>query len=126
MGRQTNVVWWVNLKPLDRLKLYQSYQHLSSEALDDGRELFSGYVARTRMDLQVTREWSLRLVLQYNDFDRVWDADPLVTWRLNPFSIFYVGSTRRYLDYDGDGGPLDGWRLSRRSYFLKLQYLFQV
>jgi len=125
MGRQTNVVWWVNLKPIDRLKLYQSYQHLDSEALDDGRELYRGYVARTRVDLQVTREWSLRLVLQYDDFGRTWDADPLVTWRLNPFSIFYVGSTRHYADFDGAVDPVDGWRLDSRTYFLKVQYLFQ-
>jgi hypothetical protein len=125
MGRQTNVVWWVNIKPVDRLKFYQSFQRLASDALDDGRSLYDVAVARTRLDLQVTREWSLRLVLQYDDHNRTWDADPLVTWRLNPFSIFYVGSTRRYNEFDGASDPVDGWQLTGRTYFLKVQYLFQ-
>ena len=96
-------------------------------AVDDGRRLFSGYVARSRLNLQLSREWSARLVLQYNDFSRTWDADPLLTWRLNPFSIFYIGSTRNYAEFAADpGGRDEKWRLMNRSYFLKIQYLFQI
>ena len=69
----------------------------------------------------------MRLVLQYNDFARSWDADPLLTWRLNPFSIFYIGSTRNYAEFDLDPQMLDEqWRLMDRTYFMKLQYLFQL
>jgi hypothetical protein len=125
MGRQTNLDIWLDLKPFDRLILESRYDYARSEDRDTGEELFAGWVARTRVGFQMTRELSLRLVLQYDDFDRLWEADPLLTYRLNPFSIFYVGSTRDYLDYD-DTRPIAGWRLADRSYFLKLQYLFQV
>ena len=126
MGRETNLSVWLNLKPIDRLKLATTYRYVRSTALEDGRELFAGYIARSRLDLQVTRTWSLRLVLQYNDFSRSWEADPLVTWRLNPFSIFYFGSTRTYGEFDGTTDPIDGWRLTDRTYFMKLQYLWQI
>ena len=80
-----------------------------------------------RLNLQLSREWSVRLVVQYDDFRRSWDADPLVTFRLNPFSIFYVGSTRSYSEFTGAAPDLqDEWRLSSRTYFLKLQYLWQI
>ena len=126
MGRETHLNAWVNLKPVDRLKLGATFDHARSDAIADGRRLFDGYIARTRLDLQVTRTWSVRLILQYDDFHRLWDADPLVTYRLNPFTIFYVGSTRRYGDFDGNVDPVDGWRLIDRTYFLKAQYLWQI
>jgi len=126
LGRQLGYGAWLDLKPWDRLILESRFDYARSEDRDTGEELFAGWVARTRIGLQMTREFSLRLILQYDDFDRVWEADPLLTYRINPFSIFYVGSTRDYLDYGEDEHPITGWRLSDRSYFLKLQYLFQI
>lgn len=65
-------------------------------------------------------------MLQYNDFAESWEADPLVTYRLNPFSIFYVGSTRDYFIGRPDANGIEGWKLLDRQYFMKLQYLFQM
>jgi hypothetical protein len=107
-------------------------------------ELFRQFIARTRFRFQVNREVSLRLVVQYNnarlmlpwllDEDdqpyrsarKSWDVDPLVTYRLSPFSVLYVGSTQDFRYYPGStlSNPL--WKLSARQYFMKLQYLFQV
>lgn len=125
LGRQTNAVVWCDLKPVDRLTLESRLDAARSEDRGTGEVFFSGWIARTRVGLQMSRELSLRLVLQYDDFDRAWEADPLLTYRLNPFSIFYIGSTRDYLDFEQDD-PVHGWRLADRSYFLKVQYLFQV
>ncbi len=126
LGRQNSTSLWLNLKPWDRLILESSYDFTRSVDRGTGEALFSGWVARTRLGMQLTRELSLRLVLQYDDFDRLWEVDPLITYRINPFSIFYVGSTRDYRGYGETELPQPGWRLSERSYFLKLQYLFQV
>ena len=126
LGAETNLEAYIDLKPMDRFKFFQSFNHTRSDAVTDGTRLFEGYVARTRLDLQLTREWSVRLVLQYNDFYRTWAADPLMTWRLNPFTIFYVGSTRDYAEFNPDESLYDGWRLHHRTYFLKAQYLFQL
>jgi hypothetical protein len=129
MGRELRQSYGVEVRPWDRLMVEQSLNTISSDDLGTGERLFDGYLARTRLNLQMSREWSLRLVLQYDDFDRRWDADPLLTFRLNPFSIFYVGSTRSYSEFaKGIAGPDpdDEWRLAARSYFLKLQYLWQL
>ncbi|MBK7046664.1 MAG: carbohydrate binding family 9 domain-containing protein [bacterium] len=127
MGRQLNRSFWFNLKPWHRLLVEQNYDDVRSDNLGTGERLFEGYISRTRLNLQLSREWSVRLVVQYDDFRRSWDADPLVTFRLNPFSIFYVGSTRSYSEFTGAAPDLqDEWRLSSRTYFLKLQYLWQI
>ena len=65
-------------------------------------------------------------VAPLNPFARIWAADPLVTYQINPFSIFYIGSTRSYANIAfGDDGP-PRWKLIDRTYFLKLQYLIQL
>jgi hypothetical protein len=126
MGKEQGYSLWFNVKPMDRLLVENTWNYVESEAVDTGEGLFSGYIARTRLTLNFSRELSARLVVQYNKFDRIWEADPLVTYRLNPFSIFYVGSTRDYRDLDPVEYGIKGWRLTDRQYFIKLQYLFQI
>ena len=48
--------------------------------------------------------------------------EPLMTYRLNAFSMFFVGSTHAYQD-----APHPNSRLtqSRRQFFAKFQYLFR-
>jgi len=57
---------------------------------------------------------------------RRWDVDPLLTYRLSPFSVFYIGSTYDYRELP-DGAPDQRrWWLTSRQFFAKLQYLFQA
>jgi hypothetical protein len=126
MGKETNVGVWADIKPIDRLLLAFAYARVTSDDVDTDERLFSQSVFRTRIGFQILRELSARLILQYNDRYDTWDVDPLVTYRLNPFSIFYVGSARNYQDFDQVESGLDGWTLTDRQYFVKLQYLFQL
>ncbi len=127
MGKETNYSGFVNIKPVSRFLWENSFSYIRSDDVNTGHRLFSGYVARSRFNLQLSREWSVRMVLQYNDFADSWDADPLLTWRLNPVSIFYVGSTRNYAEFSPDPELEDAkWRLMERTYFMKIQYLFQL
>ena len=126
MGKETNIGAWADIKPIDRLLVSFSFARLTSDDVETDERLFSQSVFRTRIGFQILRELSARLILQYNDRYDTWDVDPLVTYRLNPFSIFYVGSTRNYQDFDQVESGLDGWTLTDRQYFVKLQYLFQL
>ncbi|MEZ4388540.1 MAG: DUF5916 domain-containing protein [Candidatus Krumholzibacteriia bacterium] len=125
-GRQTDYGLWLDLRPWDRLLVETTYSHSHSRSLDGGETFFDGYVTRTRLSLQLTRELSARLILQYNDFNEVWEADPLVSYQLDPFSIFYAGSTRDYDLFSPNATDEATWQLARRQYFVKFQYLFRV
>jgi hypothetical protein len=125
MGDEQSLSLWATVKPFDRLVIGNNFDLARSTDLQTGEELFDGFIIRTRLQLQLNRELAARVVVQYNDFSGTWDADPLLTYRLNPFSIFYVGSTRDYVDLTGGEGGITGWRLTDRQYFLKFQYLFQ-
>lgn len=126
LGRQFDCSGWFDLKPLDRLLIHTSLIYAQAENSSTNELFYSGYVTRTRMNLQITRELSARVVVQYDDFDEVWEADPLIAYQLNPFSVFYLGATHDMeVFYKGDTGNRS-LRLAERQYFLKLQYLFQI
>ncbi len=134
-------------KPIDRLILEPSLDYVRSEQAGTGTLLFRQTIVRTRLRLQIDPRLSVRLVAQFNDsrspyyqdaavagdfpeyhivFGRKWEIDPLITYRLNSFSVFYLGATRDYHDFNAaDPGASSLYRLTDRQYFVKLQYLWQ-
>lgn len=126
MGKQLDYGLTANIKPVDRLLLSTSYSYIRSDDVNTGERLFSQSVFWSRLSLQISRELSMRFVSQYNDRWKTWDFDPLVTYRINSLTMFYVGSTHTYQDFDrAEDGP-QGWTLADRQFFMKLQYLFQI
>jgi len=68
-------------------------------------------------------------VVQYDDFSERLDIEPLLTYRVNPFTKFYIGITGGYRYYDNtDYTELDEseWSLDSRQIFAKVQYLFKL
>jgi hypothetical protein len=86
-----------------------------------GKLFYDGYIARAVGIYQFNAQFFLRLIGQYDQFNKVIDIYPLLSYKLNPYSIFYAGSTYSLSDF---GDPY-GVRQTARQYFLKLQYLFR-
>lgn len=126
MGKELRYGLWATIKPVSRLLISTEFSRITSDELETDENLFKQSVFRTYLGLQITRELSTRVITQYNDRWDTWDVDPLITYRLNPFSIFYIGSTRDYRDLTFEEDGRDGWTLTDRQYFLKVQYLFQL
>jgi len=139
-GNQTSLYAGLNLKPIDRLTIEPTFRYVQSSQIDSKDVLFKQLIMRSRFRLQVSRQLSLRLVAQYNSFDllmyrgddgttsrsRKWEFDPLLTYRLGSFSVFYLGSTSDYRHVENMQDGFDRWRLTDRQYFMKIQYLFQT
>ena len=129
IGKEISVDASLDLKPIDRMIIEPSFEYSRSTNVATGDELYSGYITRTKLRLQVNRDVSLRLVVQYNDFRRTWDVDPLITFRLNPFSAIYAGMTSDFQRMEivtADDRYTYSTRLLSRQFFLKLQYLFRL
>ena len=126
-GRETNLSAGLEIKPTDRLVIEPSFDYARSISTSEDRSVFyRGYIVRARTRFQATQALSIRLVAQYNDFGERWEVDPLVTYRLSPFSVLYVGSTYDYDNLMNQVTQKPNYRLTSRHFFLKLQYLFQV
>lgn len=119
LGRGTDVEVWLALRPLSWIYVQPTLNH--SRLSVGGSEVFNGYIFRTRTELQFTREFVLRFVAQYDDFDQALSLEPLLTYRANPFTLVYLGSTRGYQDF---GQPF-GWKRHDTQYFAKVQYLIR-
>ena len=121
LGRGTNYSVSATLRLWQRLIVVPQLDY-SKLAYPDGSKIYSGFVSRTRINYQFNREWFLRLVVQYDDFDRNLSIEPLLSYKLNPFTIFYLGSSHGLQEPGGDGD----WTSTGHQYFLKLQYLLRV
>ena len=121
LGTGTDFEVFATLKPLTRLVIEPSVVYSDLGSLDGTEEFFSGFIFRTRANLQFTRELFLRLVIQYNDFSQGLSIEPLLTYKVNPFTLFFIGSNLAYRDF---GTPNDLTSTSRQ-FFTKFQYLFR-
>jgi len=118
------------IKPIDRIVIQPELQFSDMYRLDSGEQVYSGYILRVHNNLQFNRETSLRLIVQYDQFDHFLDIEPLLSYKLNPFSIFYLGASsglQRYTQNQSEPYfDQTGWQEQSRQYFLKFQYLFGI
>lgn len=137
MGRQTRVRGWADLRLVDRILIEGWLTHVESHLLDTKEDLFNGYVAGSRVSYNYSNRLSFRLLSQYNDFSKTWNIDPLITYQISPFSLFYLGTTYYVQQFDNlnhsgdrvamtEEHPYSHKRLDSRQFFMKLQYLFQL
>ncbi|RKY83363.1 hypothetical protein DRQ09_10170 [candidate division KSB1 bacterium] len=110
------------LRPLSNVSIDNNYTHYSLDELNSEGNIFNGYTLRNTVNYQITRNLYFRLVTQYNSFSRKYQFDPLIRYKLNPFTIFYIGSTNDLKKFEEPYG----FRYLERQYFIKLQYLFQI
>ena len=104
----------LRIKPLIS---YQDIRKTSSEGY-----YFKGYITRLDIRYQFTNTLDVRLISEYNDFSEQYFFQPLVSWRPNPDTIFYVGGNQNLInDFTDYNSP--HYRVNRSQFFLKLQYL---
>ena len=126
LGEGVGVELWAAIKPISRLVIEPTFDYSQLDDLE-GNELFKGYIVRARTNFQFTRQFFLRLVLQYDDFSRSYNVDPLLTYKINPFTVFFVGSTHDISEIgDVDNGISPEYTQVQRQFFAKLQYLFRI
>lgn len=142
LSRADQVRWSgsISLQPIDRLIISPSLTSVTANEVETNIELFQQNIFRTRLQYQFTRSLSLRLVVQHNDAAQTyltnsgymtfkaesWEVDPLVTYRISPFSVFFIGSTYDISGVNSNPRSAPKGELDERHFFMKLQYLFQV
>jgi hypothetical protein len=125
IGWGYNFELWQTIKPIDRLVLENDWNYFEIAKNFGGEKLFAGYILRNKSTLQIDKNFSLRLISQYDSFSGNFNFNPLLSYKLNPFSVFYVGSTYNYDDITNTNG-VPRYTLSGRQFFLKFQYLWRM
>ena len=127
IGDMLDIFAFGTIRPTSRLNIQPRFNYSRLSDLETGETFFKGYIARARVNYQFTRRLFLRTVFQYNDFSESFEVDPLLTYRINPFSAFYIGSTHDYFTLEGfRPGSSRNLYQSQRQFFFKFQYLFRT
>lgn len=108
----------------DNFRIRPNINYSSIKKLDSDEYYFKGYIARLDIRYQFTNSLDLRLISEYNDFSEQFFFQPLISWRPNPDTIFYLGGNQNYIDQFTDYNS-PHYRVNKTQLFLKFQYLFK-
>ncbi|GAB4169548.1 MAG: DUF5916 domain-containing protein [Calditrichia bacterium] len=113
---------WLNIKLMNKLFVSPEINYFNMTYRNSNDIIYDGYILRVWTKYQFNKELYLRLVTQFNKFNRELSIEPLLTYKLNPFTIMYIGYGGSQRDYKEPYG----WKATSRQVFFKLQYLWQV
>jgi hypothetical protein len=139
LGDQRSLELWGTLKPTSQLSLSLTFQSfrmtelnshahpISGDPILADDEIYDVYIGRVRLTYQFTRNLFVRVVTQYVDSDDLIEVDPLLSYKLNPFTVFFLGSSYNFTQFEtGIPGQEPAYKQTDRTYFIKFQYLFRV
>jgi hypothetical protein len=140
LGEQTSVSVWATVKPTSQFKAELDFDSFRMYELNDlydpdtrdlvakkGEEIYDVYVVRAKLTYQFTRNLFFRVVTQFVDSDDLIEFDPLLSYKLNPFTVFFLGSSHDFMELDrGIPGDRPSYYQTERTYFVKFQYLFRL
>ena len=113
------------VKFFNRFVLDNSYVYYELDKNFGGEKIYAGYIFRNKTTFNYNQNLSVRLITQYDLFSGIFNFDPLISYKLNPFTIFYVGSAYNYSEIPNPMG-ISKYTLTDRQYFLKFQYLWRL
>jgi hypothetical protein len=132
LGNERYFEMWSTLKPTSQLQIRTDYTYFDLNELGGGDEIFNTYIIRSRLSYQFTKSLFLRVVTEYVDSAEYVQIDPLLSYKINPFTVFFVGSSHSMMEYGDDPETTEievrdrRYREASRVFFVKFQYLFRV
>ena len=126
LGEGYNVSGSATVKPTDRLELNLSYNYSTLSSANGSEHYFSGDIYRMTGRYNFTKKLFTRVITQYDSFSEQIQIYPLVYYKANPFTKFYIGMTD-YMNYYDRAGPngFEGFKETNRQFFVKFQYLIR-
>ncbi len=110
----------VGIKPTDEIESTFSFSRYNLRDDVSRILLYDGYILRNSTNYQPLNRLFIRIITEYSSFSHTLNLYPLLTYKLNPFTLFYIGSTYTVQKYE----QYTGYRQTDRQYFMKIQYLW--
>lgn len=127
VGHGQNFNIWATIKPLDRLITDFNYNYSDLAKSSGGEMLFAGWTLDNTTRYQFNKNLFARLIVQYSSFDKSFRIDPMISYKWNPFTVLYIGSTHSLEEFDDTQNPgKQVLKESSRQIFIKFQYLWQL
>jgi hypothetical protein len=128
LGQSRGARLFLNIVPFSRLR---SFLGVNYSKLDDPRtdsRVFSVTILRSQTTYQFTSRLLARSILQYDTLLKTFDANFLLTYRVNSGTVFFAGYDDHYRQgnlLDARLFPTSAFQQTNRAFFTKLSYLFR-
>lgn len=126
LGKGYNISADATVKPTPRFQFTMNYNYSKLSALDRPEIFYSGDIYRLNLRYHFTPKLYTRLISEYDSFNEEFQFYPLVSYKANPFTKFYIGMTNYITEFDQSGtGGFRNYHETSRQFFVKFQYLIR-
>lgn len=121
LGDFDRVFLWTSITPIYSVKSEFTLQRYSLNDKETKETIYDMTMFRSNINYQLTDWLSARIITDYWSYAGHHSIEmyPLISFRINPFSGFYIGSTHTIDRFDEPYG----YRESKRQVFVKFSYL---
>ena len=121
LGYKTSYGLRITLKPLSNLRLFYNIQNDEFYKKKGGEKVYEINIISQRITYQLSRPLSLRLITDYNDYDKKFYGSLLLSYVHRPGTVFYIGiDDSQIKDESGI------FRSEGRYYFIKFSYWWRI
>lgn len=121
LGYKTSYELRLILMPLTNLRIYYEFQNDTFARSRGGERVYSVNILTQRIGYQISRNLSLRLITDYNDFDKELFNSFLLSYEYRPGTVFYIG-----VDDNRSRGPAGSFVNEGQTYFIKFSYWWRI
>lgn len=111
MGNSLDFGTAITIRIAGKLMIVSGLEYAHMTEIDNGADIYRGYLTNNVLNYSINRASSIRLVAQYNNFAQTWLIQPLVQYQPNAFSLYYVGGA---------------WSQGQYQMFMKIQRQIDV
>lgn len=127
LGVGYNISADATVKPTPRFRMTLNYNYSKLSEDGGGQTYYSGDIYRLNTRYNFTKRLFARLITEYNSFSEEVQIYPLLYYKANAFTKFYIGMTSYHTDFYDDSANRSYWgfRQTQREFFVKFQYLIR-
>ena len=119
IGKGHDLTAQLELKPDPHVNFNISYSRARLSSVDTGQLFYDGNIYSGKLIYHLNSRMFIRTIVQYNSFVKAFQVYPLLSYKLDAFTSFYIGATSNFQDY----GSNYGYTNTEQQYFMKFQYL---
>jgi len=119
LGDELNIRTFNSFQLSDKFRISPILRYSELRNKVDGALYYKGYITRINFNYQFNRDFSIRLITEYDDFDKTFFSQPLIKWNPNPFTLFYIGGNIGYSRAEAN----KKFTSESAQLYLKFQYL---
>ena len=120
LGYKTSFGFEINIKPLSNLRISYNVDNEKFYKKKGGENVYKINILSQRINYQISRFISLRLITNYNDYDKELYNSVLFSYEFRPGTVFFMGVE------DNQEKNTGIFQKTGRYYFVKFSYWWRL